>query len=147
LVGYVFRQTHDCPRGPGKNDRRATPALVCRSGRHDQSRLMPASLITASHLATSALIKAPSASGVDGATIVPIASSFDFTDGSVSAATVSALSFFTRSGGVFAGAIRANQPRTSNPGRPVSAAGGISGAIARRSAVDVAITRTRPERA
>src|SRR6266852_5235035 len=63
----------------------------------------PESLITASHLAISDLMKLASSSGVDGATITPMASSFALTAGSPSAPTVSRLILFTISGGTFAG--------------------------------------------
>ena len=64
---------------------------------------MPASLMIGPHFAMSALTASASAPGAEATTTTPMASSFCLVAGSASAATVSALSLLTISGGVLAG--------------------------------------------
>src|SRR5262249_40499529 len=96
------------------------------------SDLMPAALMTGPQRSISDLSSRASSAGVEPTTPTPAFSMAAITAGSRRIMTVSALSLFTISGGVLAGAKNAYQADTSKPGTPDSATVGNSGAVGKR---------------
>src|ERR1043166_3153570 len=116
---------------------RAPPRGGAYEHSHDRglaahSALMPAALMTLSHTAASACMKAANCCGESPTKSTPWLDSFCWTSLSLVMRAISALSLATMSFGVFAGSSSPNHEVTSKPLRPASDTVGMAGSWGER---------------